>query len=234
MNTNRKTAIIVGVLFVIATIAGVLSVVLLEPILNSPDYLINISANSTPLIIVVLLDLIMVTAIVSIPIFLFPILKKQNENIALGYVIFRIFEVIPLLFGAISLLLLLTLSKEFAIVGVMDAPQFQTLGTLLLAAGNWSTLVGGQIIFSLTALILNYSFYQSKLIPRWLSGWGLIGVPLMLASGVLGLFVGTFSSIGTMLIIPLALQEMVFAVWLIVKGFNSSAIDSDFVKGEKQ
>ena len=226
MISNRKTATIVGVLFIIATIAGVLSVVLLGPILNSPDYLANISANSTPLIIVVLLDLIMITAIVSIPIFLFPILKMQSKSVALGYVVFRIFEAIPLLFGAIGLLLLLTLSKEFAIAGVMDASYFQTLGTLLLDAGNWPTLIGGQIIFSLTALILNYSFYRSKLIPRWLSGWGLIGVPLMLASGVLGLFVGTFSSIGTILIIPLALQEMVFAVWLIIKGFNPSAIDS--------
>lgn len=168
----------------------------------------------------------MITAIVSIPVVLFPILKIQNKNIALGYVVFRIFETIPLLYGAISLLLLITLSKEFAIAGITDASYFQILGTLLLEANNWATIVGGQIIFSLTALILNYSLYQSKLIPRWLSGWGLIGVPLMLSSGLLSLFVGTFSSIVTILIVPLAVQEMAFAVWLIVKGFNSSVIDS--------
>jgi len=94
---------------------------------------------------------------------------------------------------------------------------FQTLGTLLLAMHDWTLLLGIMIVFSLTALILNYLLYQSGLIPRWLSGWGLIGAILLLAAGLLEVFGFNPTEI---LSLPIALQEMVFAVWLIVKGFN--------------
>jgi hypothetical protein len=233
MNTNKKTAIIVGVLFITATVAGILSEFLfLGPILNSPDYLINVSANENQVIIGALLLLIMAAAIFGIPVMLFPILKKHNENIALGYVVARIFEAVTVVVGVISLLSLLTLSQEFLIAGATDASYFQTFGTLLLAARDWTDLIGTQIVFSLTALILNYSLYQSKLIPRFISVWGLIGAPLILAAGVLGIFglISPFSTISIFLYLPIALQEMIFALWLIVKGFNSSAIDSGSAK----
>jgi hypothetical protein len=233
MNSNRKTAIIVGVLFIIATLAGVLSVVFLVPILNAPDYLSNVSANDNQVIIVVLLELIMIVAIVGIAVMLFPILKKQNEGLALGYVAARIIEVVPFFVGIASLLSLLKVSKEFVIAGAPASSYFQTLGILSIAIIDWTTMIGGHIIFSLTALILNYTLYKSKLVPRWISVWGLIGVPLMLASGVLGMFgLNSFSTIGTFLILPLAIQEMIFAVWLIVKGFNPSAIASGSAKGD--
>ena len=232
MNTNRKTAIIVGVLFITATVAGILSVVFLEPILDDPDYLINVSANEKQVIIGALLDLIMAAAIFGIPVMLFPILKKHNENLALGYVVARIFEAVVVVVGAISLLSLLTLSQEFIKAAAPDASYFQTFGTLLLAARDWTDLIGTQIVFSLTALILNYSLYQSKLIPRFIPVWGLVGALLMLAAGLLGMFglVSPFSTISILLYLPLASQEMVFAVWLIVKGFNSSAIVSPSAK----
>ena len=83
------------------------------------------------------------------------------------------------------------------------------------------------IVFSLTALILNYLLYQSELVPRWLSGWGLIGATLLLAAGLLEIFGINLTDI---INLPIALQEMVFAIWLIVKGFNSSAIDSESAK----
>ncbi|KAF5423206.1 MAG: protein of unknown function (DUF4386), partial [Candidatus Methanocomedens sp.] len=112
MNSNRKTAIIVGVLFIIATVAGILSQVFLGSILDGPDYLINFSVNENQVIIGALLDLIMAAAIFGIPVMLFPILKQHNENIALGYLVARIFEAIPVVIGAISLLSLLKLSQE--------------------------------------------------------------------------------------------------------------------------
>jgi hypothetical protein len=184
-------------------------------------------------IIVVLLELIMIVAIVGIAVMLFPILKKQNEGLALGYVAARIIEVVPFFVGIASLLSLLKVSKEFVIAGAPASSYFQTLGILSIAIIDWTTMIGGHIIFSLTALILNYTLYKSKLVPRWISVWGLIGVPLMLASGVLGMFgLNSFSTIGTFLILPLAIQEMIFAVWLIVKGFNPSAIASGSAKGD--
>ncbi|MCK4938524.1 MAG: DUF4386 domain-containing protein [Methanosarcinales archaeon] len=232
MDSNRKTARIVGVLFIISTVAGILCKFFLGPILNAPDFLINVSANENQLIIGALLLLIMAAAIFAIPVMLFPILKKHNEKIALGYLVARIFEAVPIVVGVISLVSLSTLSQEFLIAGATNTSYFQTLGTLLLAARNWTDLIGTQIVFSLTALILNYSLYQSKLIPRSISIWGLIGAPLIFAAGLLGMFglVSPFSTIAIFLYLPIASQEMVFALWLIIKGFNSSAINTGFSK----
>ena len=226
MNSEKKTAIIVGVLFITSTVAGVLSIVLLGPIINAPDYLINISAKENQVIIGALLEIIMAAAFVSIPVMLFQILKKHNKSIALGYVVARIFEAVPVVVGVISLLSLLTSSQEYVQAGAPDA-SFQTLGTLLLAVRDWTHLLGPMIFASLGALMFNYLLYQSKLIPRFISVWGLIGATLFLAAGLLGMFgLDPFSMISIFLILPHALQEMVLAIWLIVKGFNSSVIAS--------
>ena len=224
MNTNKKTARIVGVLFITATVASSLGFAILDPILNAPDILVNVSANTTQVIIGVLLLLIDSAAVVGIAVMMFPILKKHNEALALGYVGFRVIEAAIIIFASIILLSLLTLSQEYVQAAAPDASYFQTLGTLLLAVWDWALLLGIMIVFSLTALILNYLLYQSELVPRWLSGWGLIGATLLLAAGLLEIFDINLTDI---INLPIALQEMVFAIWLIVKGFNSSAIVSE-------
>ena len=179
------------------------------------------------MLIGILLDLINCAAVVVIPVMLFPIFKKHDEALALGYLGSRIIESVILIVGDISLLSLLTLSQEYVQAAAPDASCFQTLGTLLLAASDWTFLLGPGIAFSLTALILNYLLYQSKLIPRFISVWGLIGATLLLAADLLAIF--GFNLV-MLLAVPIALQEMVFAVWLIVKGFNSSAIVSESAK----
>jgi len=199
----------------------------LEPILNAPDYLVNVSANENQVLIGILLELVNCVAVVSIPFMLFPIFKKHNEALGLGYLAFRIIESAIVIVGVISLLSLLTLSQGFVKAVAPDVSHFQTLGTLLLAAHDWTVWLGVSIVFALGALILNYLLYQSKLIPRWLSGWGLIGATLLLASGLLAIF---GFNLETPLAVPIWVQEMVFAVWLIVKGFNPSAIASESAK----
>ena len=227
----RKTARIVGVLFIIGTVAGILSFVGMGP-QGTPDYLVNVSANGNQVITGALLVLIMGVALAPVPVLLYPILKKYNESLALGYVVFRVLEVVTYIGIVISWLLLLTLSREYVQAGAPDASYFQTLGTLLKAAGEWidPILV---IVFSISALILNYIFYQSKLIPRWLSGLGLFGATMHLAEGVLAVFgYPDISVLGIPVYLPIGLQEMVYAVWLIVKGFNPSAIASMSAKTE--
>ena len=224
MNTNRRTARIVGLLFITATVASSLSFAIFDPILNAPDILVNVSANITQVIIGVLLLLIDCAAVVAIPVMLVPIFKKHNEALALGYVGARIIESVILIVGTIILLSLLTLSQEYVQAAAPDASYFQTLGTLLLTVYEWTLLVGIMIVFSLTALILNYLLYQSELVPRWLSGWGFIGAILLLAAGLLKIFGINLSDV---INLPIALQEMVFAIWLIAKGFNPSAIVSE-------
>ena len=227
----RKTARIVGVLFIIGTVAGILSFVGMGP-QGTPDYLVNVSANGNQVITGALLVLIMGVALAPVPVLLYPILKKYNESLALGYVVFRVLEVVTYIGIVVSWLLLLTLSREYVQAGAPDASYFQTLGTLIKAAGEWidPILV---IVFSISALILNYIFYQSKLIPRWLSGLGLFGATMHLAEGVLAVFgYPDISVLGIPVYLPIGLQEMVYAVWLIVKGFNPSAIASMSAKTE--
>ena len=232
MNTSRKTARIVGVFYIAATVAGILSKVF-GPNLDTPDYLANLSANENQMIIKALFEFAMAVLILGITIWIYQILKTHNETLALGFVVTRTIEVVIFTIGVISLLTLLTIGQEFAKAGAPDASYFQTLGTLLLAVREWGGGVCSTIVFGLSALMLNYILYQSTLIPRWLSGWGFVGATLYLASGFLPLVGhGTSSTIYGLMELPLGLQEMVFAVWLIVKGFNPSAIASGSAKIE--
>ena len=176
MNTSRKTARIVGVLFIIGTVAGVLSFIFTGPILDAPDYLIKVSANENQVIIGALLVLIMGFALAMVPVMMFPIFKKHNEALALGSVVFRgALEAVTYIAIVISWLLLITLSQDYVQAGAPEASYFQTLGALLQEAVDGINQILA-IVFSLSALMIYYLFYQSKLIPRWLSGWGLIGM----------------------------------------------------------
>ena len=227
MNTNRKTAIIVGVLYIIGTVAGILCKVLTGSIQNDLNLLTKVTANENQIIIGALFLLIMGLALAWVPVMMFPILKKQNEALALGYVVYRgALETVTTIAMVISWLFLTILSQEY-IAGSPDASYFQTLGTLLLK-GNGSISTISQIIFPLGALIFYCLLYQSKLIPRWISGWGLIAAILWIAVTFLDLFglISQWSTIQVVLALPIGLQEMVMAVWLIVKGFNPSAIAS--------
>ena len=229
MNSNRKTAIIVGVLFITATVAYSLGVIFLDPILGGSDYLTKASENENQVILGAFLVLIDSVAVAGIGIVIYPILKKHNETLAFGYAGARIIEGVLFIVNIIFILTLLTLSQEFVKAGAPDASYYQTLGTVLLAAGDWAFLFGFGLAFTLSALILNSLLYQSKLIPRWLSGWGFIGAVLIFAYYLLQFFSNNQVEI---LFLPIAVQEMVFAVWLIIKGFNSSAIDSGSAKTE--
>ena len=228
MSTHRKTAIIVGVLFIIGTAAGIISKLGAFSILSAPDYLVNASANENQITRGAIAVLIMGLAIAPIPAILFPILKKHNESLALGYVVFRTLEVITFFVATVSYLSLLALSQEYVKAGAPDASYFQTLGAFILKADDSSGKIG-MIVFTLSALILNYIFYKSKLIPRWLSGWGLVGATLHLVEGLLGMMFGPIAIVSVLesLVLPgIGLQEMVYAVWLIVKGFDPSVIAS--------
>jgi len=230
MNSNKKTAIIVGVLFILGTVAGILSVVFTGSILNAPDYLMKISANENKIIIGALLVLVMSFVLAMVPVMMFPILKKYNEALAIGYVVFRgALETITGIIAPISWLLLLPLSQEYVKAVSPDTSYFQTFGTLLQRVAQ---LPIGVFVFGLGALIFYYLLYQSKLIPRWLSVWGIFAIILNLIAGFLILFgaQSNFSASDLVMNFPIFLQEMVMAVWLIVKGFNPSAIASGSVK----
>jgi len=223
MDSNRKTAIIVGVLFIIVLVSAMIGGVSSGSI-NDPDYLTAVSANENQVLIGVLGMLTLTASVVMIPIMMFPILKKHSESLALGYVVARIFEGFFDTIMAISDLSLLTLSREYVNAVAPVASYFQTSGALILAEDAWSNILEN-FPYCLGALMFYYLLYKSKLVPRWLSVWGLVGATLFLATVPFRMF-GLIPPSTVVLVVPLLLNEMVLAVWLIVKGFNSSAIAS--------
>jgi hypothetical protein len=234
MNTNRKTAVIVGVLYIIGTVAGILSVVVTGSILSDPDFLLRIAANENQIVLGALFVLTMGLALAMVPVMLFQILKKQNVALALGYVVFRgALETVTYIASVITWLFLIIIGQEYVRAGASAAPYFQTLGVLFLK-GNDSISTILVVVFSLGALMLYYLFYRSNLIPRWISVWGFIAITLHLATGFLIIFqlMSPFSTIDLVMNFPIFLQEMVMAVWLIVKGFNPAAIASLSAKVE--
>jgi hypothetical protein len=235
--TNRKTAVIVGILFIIGTASGILSGIVTAPIMAGSTYPLNVSASETQWIIGTLLILLMGLSLAMVPVLVYPIFKKHSEVLVFGYFLFRgALEAVCVTVHVVSMFLLLTVSQIYGETGAADASNFQTLGSMLIAAGDWIQMIGG-IIFSIGALMIYALFYQTRLIPRWLSGWGCIGAVLYFFANLLSLFGSQHmapsldAGLG-LLLIPLAIQEMVFAIWLIVKGFNRQKIATLSAKTE--
>jgi hypothetical protein len=226
MNNYRKTAIIVGVLYIIGTVSGILSMASSGP-LREAAYLGSIAANPNQIVAAALFVLLMGLALALVPILLFPLLKKYNEVLAMGYVVFRgALETVLYIGLTISWLVLIALSQAYVTAGSPDAASFRTAGAVILA-GIDATNTILIIIFGLGALMLYTVFYQSKLIPRWISIWGFIAILLHLTTAFLLMFSIVESTSSPVLMVfnlLILVQEMVMAVWLIVKGFNSTTI----------
>jgi Domain of unknown function (DUF4386) len=229
VNTNRNTAIIVGILFIIGTATGILSGVFTAPIQAGSTYPLNVDASETQWIIGTLLVLLMGLCLAMVPVLLYPIFRKHNDVLAFGSVLFRgVFEAVCETLLVISMFLLLTISEIYGKTGAAGASNFQALGSMVISSGHWIQMIGG-IVFSIGTLMISALFFQTRLIPRWLSAWGFIGAVLYCAAKIVSMFglLHTSPDIGAgigLLLVPTAIQEMVFAVWLIVKGFNPSAI----------
>ncbi len=227
MNSDRKAAILAGVLYFFGIIAGALSVV---PIIDVSDYLVQVSANASQVTSGAFFQFLMTAAYVGMAITLYPTLKKHNESLALGYVGFRLVAVTFIVIGVILLFLLLTLSQEFVNAGAPVASHFQTIGELLRTGRDLVNHVGAILVMSMGGLLFYFLLYQTKLVPRWLSGWGLVGTAVAIVASFLFMFRVIDLITSVYMDFPLALQEMVFAIWLIAKGFTPSASASLFAK----
>ena len=228
MDTNRRVAIIVGVLFIIGTVAGISSGVVTGPVLEGSDYLAKVAADEGKIVLGALLILVMGFPLAMIPVLMFPIFKKYNEILALGAIVFRgVLEAVTYMALALYWFLLIPVSQGFVKVGAGDAATFQAMGVFIKQAGYWTEHLLA-LVFTIGALMLYWLFYKTKLIPTWLSLWGFIGAILYFAAPILNVFdpLHPALSLGVgwgNLMAPLAIQEMVFALWLIFKGFNQSA-----------
>jgi hypothetical protein len=232
LGAYRKNAFIAGVLFIIGTVSGTITAILSGPALLAPDYLLRISANENLIIIGAILQFIMAVSCAGISLALYPVLKKFAEGLAIGAVGFRLIENMLQVLKAISMVSLLALSQAFIRAGSPADSYFQSVGAIIHAAGDWMTHGAGMICFSIGAALYYIIFYQHRLLPRWLSIWGLAGVTLATIGGVLVMLhaIPGFGTVQKILSLPIFPQEMVFAVWLIVKGFNPTAVTSHSTK----
>lgn len=223
MLSYKATARVVGVLFIVATAAAIVGEVLLLPSIES-TYLTEAASAEARVITGALLEVVLAIAVVGIAVMLFPVLKKQGDGIALGYVGARTLEGVLILGGAISALLLLTLSRDY---GATGAAGVEPLGDVLLAAREWTYWLGPMLMFSVSALILYALLFRGNLVPKWLSIWGFVGGVLLLGRAVLEMYGVEFSTVVQGVVAaPIGLNEMVLAVWLIFKGFDSSTADA--------
>jgi hypothetical protein len=226
MNSNKRAAIIVGVLFLLAAVTAVIGLILYNPILKDPDYLIQGSEHANQVILGALMELILVVSAVGTATTMFPILRKYNETIALWHVCFRFLEAVIITVGIISVLSLLTLSREFVAAGAPDIASFQVSGTVLKAIHDWTFLLGPLFMLGINTMMYCYIFYKSKLVPRFIPLLGMTGATLVFICALLVMFgvIEQVSTWGAILALPVAANEMILAVWLIVKGFNGSAV----------
>ena len=227
MNYFRKLAISAGILFILYTSVDLLGFLFMGP-LTATNYLVSVSENAGLVGTGAFLSLIGGACASGIAISLYPVLKKFNPVLALGAVGFRISEGVLRFVSVCILLSIITLSQLYVKAGAPDSSYFQTLGALLYAGKGWVGNVGSLLAFSIGCSLYYVIFYRTKLVPRWISVWGIVFGILGIVSCALvstGL-IAPFSTVQVVMLIPMLPQEIVLAVWLIVKGFNPSAIAS--------
>jgi hypothetical protein len=231
MNSTRKIAVNTGVIFIIATLMGPILATPLTPDLTGTDYLTRVSAHPNQMAGAVLLWIISAFTSVGIAISLYPVLKERNSGLALGSVIFRTIESAFYMVVIVGLMSLVTLGQQFTTAGAADRTSLQAIGDLLVSIRDHAGLLA-VFAFCLGAFMYYYLLFQSRLIPRWLSGFGIVAIILIQVACVLALFSGNRITSYIPLAAPIAVQEMVLGIWLIVKGFNPSAVASLFAKTE--
>jgi hypothetical protein len=214
MTEYRKASLLIGVLYISGTVLGILSVVFTGPMGNSPEYCTQIASKENQYILGTVCILCMGFSLAFIPIILYPVLQKQSKPLALSYVIFRgALETVTYIATFVCMLLLLEIGKKIN--------ELENMSILLFKLRELTTLTT-TYVFSIGAFIFYFILYQSKLIPHWLSLWGIGAILLHFATGLLIMFglQTVMTPINFMMNFPIFLQEMVMAIWFIIKGLD--------------
>ncbi len=226
MSPVRKTAFIAGLLFIITFVVSIpAALYLYTPVLDHTDYILGAGADNR-IAFGAFLEMILIVANIGTAVVLFPILKRQNETLSLGFVAARIMESMFIAVGLLSLMAIVTLRQDLAGTGT-DAGSLDSLGRSLVAIHDWTFLLGpGWIVGLGNGLILGYLMYKSELVPRGMAWLGLIGGPLIIISGTAVLFgaIEPGSSAQVIATIPEFFWELSLGIYLMVKGFRSSPI----------
>jgi hypothetical protein len=224
MGPYRTTAKIVGGIYLAGFVAGIAGNTLIQTVLCAPNHLSTVSAHSMTLAIGAVLWLMAVAGDVAHGVFMLPILTRYNERIAFAYLASRIVDAVFIAVMVLFILLQIPLGREYLKTAGAETDYLQALSTVFVQAGQYAYDIAMGTL-GIAGVMLCYAFYRTRLIPRWIAVWGLVGYPII-AIGMVSEIMG--SGLGLVSSIPGGLWEVFVGMWLIVKGFNSSAIDSGY------
>jgi hypothetical protein len=222
MSSRSRTATIAGVFFLVTEVSAIAGLVLYQPALTDANYVGGAGAD-TRVLLGALCELILVVAIIGTAVTLYPVVKRQNEGVALGYVSGRLLEAAVILIGTVSVVSLVTLRQDGAAAGT-DEGSLVAVGQGLVAIHDWTFLLGPSFVLGLNSLLLAYLMHRSGLVPRFITRLGLVGGPLVATSAVFVLFGVYDAGSHAVSAVPVFAWEVSFAVYLIAKGFKPTPV----------
>jgi len=227
MDSVRKTALVAGIFYLI-TFISIPTLALYRPVKNHRDWILS-SGGHTAVLVGGLLEVIVALACIGTAVTLYPVVKRQNGGIALGFVAARVLEASMIFTGVVSLLSLVTLRQDLGGAAGADAASLVTTGASHVAVYNWTFLLGQTLMPGINALLLGSLMYRSRLVPRVIPAIGLIGAPLLIAAVIATLFAqhSSLTGLAALPVILVAAWELSLGVWLVVKGFRPSPITTE-------
>jgi hypothetical protein len=236
MTSIRRTAIVAGVFFLITEVTAIAGVLLYGSVLGTPDFIVSTTADDTGVRAGAFLEVLLAIAVVGTAVTLYPIIKRQNEGMALGHVAGRLIEATIIAVGAISLLAVMTMRDHVAGTTGAESAAAVTVGQSLVAIHDWTFVFGPKLALGVNTVLLAYLMYRSRLVPRAIAVLGLVGGSLIFASGTAVLF-GLYEDLsipGVAAAAPVLAWELSVATWMIVKGFKPSPITADLTATSRQ
>ena len=225
MREHKAAATTAGILYITGTVAGVLNLVLSAPVRDAGDPFAAAAEHSGAVVTGALLVLVMGLSLAFVPVVLFPVLRRVDEVPAIGYLVMRgAVETACYVLLAIGWLLLVPLGEAMSAGPGSASPAGVRLGSLVIDADAANAVLA--LVFCLGAVMFYVLLYRSRIVPRWIAVWGLVAIPLYVVADLLAMYaiIGANSSQQVLMFMPLAVQEMVLAVWMIARGFRPPAV----------
>ena len=222
MASARGTARIAGTCYLVTHVTSVAALVLYAPVLNQSRYVLGGGAD-TRVLVGGWLEVVLTLAIVGTAVALYPVTRRHNQGLAIGYVGLRTLEAAVIAIGIVSLLAVVTLRQQAG----ADAAALVGVGKALVAVHNWTFLFGPNFVCAADTFVLAWLMWRSRLIPRFIAGLGVVGGPLLFVSATAILF-GAFQQVslpGAVAPLPVFAWELGLAFFLILKGFRTTAPD---------
>jgi hypothetical protein len=224
MSSTRKTALVAGIFYLI-TFISIPTLALYGPVKNHRDWILG-SGGHTAVLVGGFLEVIVALAGIGTAVTLYPVVKRQNEGVALGFAAARVLEAVMIFTGVVSLLSLVTLRQDLGGATGANTAALVTTSASHVAVYNWTFLLSQSLMPGINALLLGSLLYRSRLVPRIIPVIGLIGAPLLIAAVIATLLSGSVPppSAATLAALPVAAWELSLGIWLVVKGFKPSPI----------